>query len=380
LEVEGVKLIFDVENGVPYVDNAVTTPLRESVLEAMLPFLLERFADPDEPYEPGQSAAEALAEFREQIAEMVGASPENLWFTSGGTEANNWVIRCHKRPGLPVCTEVEHLSVLANCSTHLEVDDNGVLAMETLQQSLDIGDISIMSIQHANQETGVIQDIPKIAELCKSYGIPLHVDCAMSFGVIPVDLIDLGANFITLSGHKAWGPVGVGALVSDGKYELRPLLIGGAQEGGMRAGPVNMAAIAGFAAAAEALRTAKIDWQRTRKLRDFIERELELVSKRTVVGGGADRVPNISCMTFHGSDGAFMAAELERLYGMCVGIGGAAEEGTSSRVLTAMGVSRQDREASLRFRFSPWLTQQDADQVLIGVSSALRAEAGRPII
>jgi len=166
------------------MDNAVTTPLKEQVFEAMLPFLQERFADPAEVYEPGQSASEALEEFREQIAEMVGAQPENVWFTSGGTEANNWALKCHKRPGLPVCSEVEHLSVLANASTHLEVNDDGVLEQSTVQESLDIGDISIMSIQHANQETGVIQDIPAISALCKEYGVPLHVDAAMSFGVL----------------------------------------------------------------------------------------------------------------------------------------------------------------------------------------------------
>jgi cysteine desulfurase len=202
----------------------------------------------------------------------------------------------------------------------------------------------------------------------------------MSFGVIPVDLFDMGANFITLSSHKAWGPVGAGALVSDGKHEMNPFIRGGGQERNMRAGPVNMAAVAGFAAAAEILRTSREEWKAVGKLRDFIETELKVIAKMTVNGGNVHRVPNMSCITFHGSDGAFMAAELERLYGMCVGIGGAAEEGTSSRVLEAMGVKRVDRESSLRFRFSPWLTKQDANQVIVGVSNALRAEEGRPLI
>lgn len=375
-----MKATFDTESGVPYMDNAVTTPLREEVLEAMLPYLQERFADPAEPYEPGRQVAEDLERFRGQVAEMVGADPANVWFTSGGTEANNWALRCHKRPGLPACTEVEHLSVLANASTRLEVSGDGILELSTLQQSLDIGDVSIMSVQHANQETGVIQDIPAIAGLCKDYGVPLHVDAAMSFGVVPLDLFGLGANFLTLSSHKAWGPVGAGALVSDGKCELTPFIRGGGQERGMRAGPVNMAAVAGFAAAAEFLRTSVREWEAVAALRDSVEVELKDVTSATVVGANADRVPNMSCLTFPGSDAAFLAAELERLYGMCVGVGGTAEPGTASRVLEAMGVDRTDREAAIRLRYGPWLTRQEADQVVVGVCSALRAEEARPIV
>lgn len=374
-----MKASFDVEAGIPYVDNAVTTPLREEVLEAMLPFLQEKFADPAEPYEPGRQAGEVLDDCRGRVAEMVGADPEKVWFTSGGTEANNWVMRCHKRPGMAVCSAVEHLSVLANCPTHLDVNDDGVLEMSTVQQSLDIGDVSIMSVQHANQETGVVQDIPAIAALCAEYGVPLHVDAVMSFGVVPVNLFDLGANFLTLSSHKAWGPLGAGALVSDGKYELRPFLKGGTQEGGMRAGPVNMAAVAGFAAAAEVLRTSVLSWEKVGKLRASIETELMDVTKVVVVGAAAERLPNMSCMMFPGSDATFLAAELESRQGMCVGVGGAAEEGTASRVLEAMGVDRPGREATIRTRLSPWLTRQEADQLVVGISSALRAEETRPI-
>jgi cysteine desulfurase len=374
-----VKPSFEVESGVPYVDNAVTTALREEVLEAMLPFLQEKFADPEEPYEPGIQAREALEGFRASIAEMVGADPDNVWFTSGGTEANNWVIRCQRRSGMPVCSAVEHLSVLANATTHMDVGPDGTLESGIVQQSLDMEDISVMSVQHANQDTGVVQDIPAVAKLCGEYGIPLHVDAAMSFGVVPVSLFDLGANFLTLSSHKAWGPVGAGALVSDGKYELNPFIRGGGQERGMRAGPVNMAAVAGFAAAAEFLRTSLAEWKSVSVLRDRIETELRDVTKVQVVGAAAPRLPNMSCLVFPGSDAAFLAAELERLYGMCVGVGGTAEEGTASRVLDAMGVPRVSREAAIRMRYGPRMTRQEADQVIVGLCSALRAEEARPI-
>jgi len=272
------------------------------------------------------------------------------------------------------------LSVLKNCKTHVDVDEDGIVEEQVLRDVLASGDVSILSIQQANQETGVIQDIPYLGELCKEYGIPFHVDASMSFGIIPVDLFDMGANFVTLSSHKAWGPLGAGALVSDGKYEIKPWLVGGEQEDGMRAGPVNMAAIAGFATAAEYLRTSMDNWKTIGKHRDAMEMELKELRDVTVNGGNSNRLPNMTSLTLHGSDGAFIAAELERLYGMCVGVGGAAEAGTSSRVLEAMGVNRLNRESSLRFRFSPWFKKQEADHVMVGITSAMRAEAGRPLI
>jgi cysteine desulfurase len=372
-----MKPSFDTENGVPYVDNAVTTPLNAQVLEAMLPFFEEKFADPSELYEPGQIVAEALAEFREQIAEMLGAVSENLWFTSGGTEANNWILRCIDKEGVPACSTVEHLSVLENASTHIDVDGNGVLDMDMLASVLKGGDISILSIQHANQETGVIQDIEAISELCKKHSIPLHVDASMSFGIIEIDMFDLGVNFVTLSGHKIWGPVGVGALASDGKYDVKPLFKGGKQEGGMRAGAVNMALIAGFAEASEILRVS--DWSPIEKFRNHIETSLKDATNVKVIGEDSKRLPNMSCLTFAGSDSTFIASEMERLYGMCVGVGGTAEDGTYSRVLQAMGIDRPTCESTIRYRFSPWMTKQEADLIIVGSCSALRSEEGRPI-
>lgn len=375
-----MKPNFDVENGIPYVDNAVTTPMRDEVLEAMLPFFQEKFGDPDEIYEPGQTAAGALSEFRESISDMVGATPENLWFTSGGTEANNWILKCiEHKGGSPVCSVVEHLSVLKNAETHIDVDENGSIDLEQLSSVLAMGGVSILSIQHANQETGVVQDIKKISELCREHGIPFHVDASMSFGVIPIDMHDLGVNFLTVSGHKIWGPVGVGALISDGHYEVEPLFKGGEQENSMRAGAVNMALIAGFAKAAEVLRTSGKNWIGVNTLRNKVEVSLQDVTNVVIIGKDAERLPNMSCLMFPNSDATFLAAEMERLYGMCVGVGGAAEYGSASRVLQEMGMDRPGREATIRFRFSPWMTKQEADLVIVGSCAALRAEEGKPL-
>lgn len=373
-----MKPNFEVESGIPYVDNGVTTSISEKVLEAMLPYLQEKFADPAELYEPARQAAESLEEYREAIADMVGALPAHVWFTSGGTESNNWVMNCARERGdLRISSEVEHLSVYKNADMHIQVDSDGLVDLEDLKKLLK-PDIAVVSVQHANQETGVVQDISRISEMCKELSIPLHVDACMSFGVIPVDLFDLGANFVTISSHKAWGPVGAGALISDGT-SLKSFIVGGEQEGGMRAGPVNMAAIAGFATAAEELRTSGERWKRVEKMRNSMESSLKDTTNVRIAGEGATRLPNMSSLTFDGSDATFIAAELERIYGMCVGVGGAAENGTASRVLQAMGMDRPGREATIRLRFGPWLTKREADHVLVGVCSAVSAERARPI-
>lgn len=374
-----MKAKFEVEEGIPYLDNAVTTPVRGDVMEAMLPYLQEKFADPDEPYEPGQQAAEALHDFRAQIAEMAGAKFANVWFTSGGTESNNWVMTCVDEHTHVAAADVEHLSVQRHASTTLAVNGQGEIEVDAVRQAIAAG-TTMVSVQHANQETGIIQDVAAIAEVCQEAGVPLHVDAAMSFGVIPVDLLDLGANFLTLSSHKVWGPVGTGALVSDGAYGISPLLVGGEQEMGMRAGPVNLPAVAGFAAAVEILRTSQREWEAVERLRNRIETELGDILKVQIAGADANRLPNMTCMTFPGCDAAFMAAEMERCGGVCVGVGGAGEHGTASRVLAALGYDRSQRESSIRMRFPPWLTAQEADQVIVGVSSALREEQSRPVV
>lgn len=370
---------FEVESGIPYVDNGVTTPISEKVLDAMLPYLQERFADPAELYEPAIQCFEDLERCRASIAEMVGADADKVWFTSGGTEANNWVLRGVCGDGVRVGTEVEHLSVFQNTDAWAKVDVDGVVVESSLRGLLESNDVGIVSVQHANQETGVVQDIPYLAELCREFGVPLHVDACMSFGVIPVDLFDLGANFVTISSHKAWGPLGAGALISDGRHPLRPFMLGGEQEGGMRAGPVNMAAVSGFAAAAEELRVSSSKWIGVERMRNSLETSLKDSTNVRIAGENVSRLPNMSSLTFDGSDAAFLAAELERMYGMCVGVGGAAEKGTSSRVLCAMGMDRPGREATIRLRFGPWLAKTECDQVLVGVCGALRAEKAREI-
>ncbi len=377
---------FEVADKQPYFDNATTTRIPDEVVDAMRPYLYEEFADPGEEYNLGTRAAEALASMRAEMADMVGADPKNFWFTSGGTEANNWAIRCAGHDtGIPVCSEVEHLSVIkpvvAGEGEMVTVEGNGKVVLDDLAGMLEEHTVRLVSIQRANQETGVIQDIPAIAEICHKDGVPLHVDACMSFGWERFRMDEWGADFITLSSHKVWGPVGCGALVSSGKYQLEPFMLGGDQEGGMRAGPVPMALVAGFHAAMKMMWTGVDERvKRVTRERNRIESDLAGIMPLEVFGKKVDRLANFTNLALPDSDSTFIAADLEHRYGMAVGVGGAAEAGNSSRVLTAMKVKAALRRAALRFRFGPKFGRLEADQVIVGLSSSLREQKARAVV
>jgi cysteine desulfurase len=356
-----------------YFDAGVTTPIGEAVRDAMIPFLEELFGDPNEPAEVCVQVSEKLALFREDIADMLDAEPNNLWFTAGGTESNNWVVHGVRGDGVPLCSEAAHLSVLkpikAKHGVITPINEDGAIDLESLRENVRLGDVSLVSVQHANSETGVIQDIEAVSEICREHGVPLHVDAAISFGVVPLSL-DSGADFVTLSSHKAWGPLGAGALVSSGRYPIEPWMLGGEQEDGMRAGPVNMAAIAGFHAAAKKLWEMSDEWKKVEKLRDRMENRIASELSEFYVNGSKKRLPNISSMTFIGRDSTMLSAVMEKQYGASVGLGGAGEAGTDSRVLKAMGLSKEDRESSVRVRLGPMTTRDDTNLLRVGLLHA----------
>jgi cysteine desulfurase len=375
---------FDVPDKSPYFDNGVTTRIPDEVVEAMRPYLYEEFADPGEDCRPGERAAEALVLAREEIADMVGAESANVWFTSGGTEANNWVVRCIEGQGIPVCSSIEHLSVLKPVEAmggHLiSVDGDGRVFLEDLESILNENKVRLVSVQRANQDTGILQDIRKVSELCQMAGVPLHVDACLSFGWERFSMEEWGADFITLSSHKVWGPVGCGALISSGKYPIAPFILGGAQEFGLRAGPVPLALVVGFHAAMKLMWTGVEERaKRIAELRDLVETDLSEVTRAIEFGATVSRLPNFSCLAFPGSDATFLAADLEHRYGMSVGVGGAAEAGSSSRVLAAMGTTEEMRTSALRFRFGSKFNRDDANQIIVGLSSSLREERSRPV-
>jgi cysteine desulfurase len=242
---------------------------------------------------------------------------------------------------------------------------------------LDVGDISVLSVQLANQDTGVMQDIRAVSDLCMSVGVPLHVDASVAFGVEPIDMEEMGIDFLTLSSHKVWGPLGAGALVGNGRFQLSPLLLGGSQEKGMRAGATNMAAIIGFTTASRIMHGKRMEWNRVGRVRDKMEAQLATACNARSIG--KNRLPNMSMVSFD-ADATFIAAEMERMHGMCVGVGGTSESGSISRVLRAMGETRTSCGGALRFRFGPWFNDNAADMIVVGASSAIREERGRKIV
>ena len=302
-----------------------------------------------------------------------------MWFTSSGTEANNWAVTCIQHSGEHVtCSAVEHSSVRKAFGEDMDVisvDENGIVSLDELMSFLEDGDTGLVSIQYANQDTGVKQNVSEIADICKFYDVPLHVDACMAFGVEDIDIYELGCNFLTISSHKIWGPVGAGALASDGKFDISPLLVGGNQEFGMRAGAINMPSIAGFACACRKLKN-KSQWRNVAKLRDKIEVKFEESVKKI---GSRNRIPNMMALCFEGHDASFLSAELERRHDVNVGVGGTSESNVSS-ALVEMGISIEDCNSTLRFRFGPKFNNQDADRIIVGLQSAMREEQTRQII
>lgn len=358
-----------------YLDHNATTPLHPKVFEAMVPYLRQHWGNPSSQYGFGLEARLALQQARQQIAEMLGCQPGELVFCSSGTEADNLALRgaarAHRSRGDHlVTTMIEHHAVLNTCQalqlegfrvTWLPVTPDGVVDREALRQSLDEPTI-LLSVMHANNETGVVQPVEEIAALAAGRGILFHTDAVQSTGKLPGRVADLGAQLVTFSGHKFYGPKGAAALYVREGTELTPILTGGWQERGLRAGTENVAAAVGLAKALElALGDAEAEARRLRTLRDDLE-GLVLRSIPGVILNGvqAPRVPNTSNMTFPGVDGESIVLALD-LQGICVSTGSACSTGEPepSHVLRAMGRSRRDAQGSIRISMGRDTREED---------------------
>jgi cysteine desulfurase len=268
-----------------YLDNSATTRIDPQVLEAMLPYLREEFGNASSIHAYGQSTRIAIEEAREKVAALLGAAPREVIFTSGGTEADNFALRGlveasrETRPRL-ITSTIEHPAVLSTCQAlqrrgacvrYIPVDREARLSLEELKSTLSSGAV-VVSIMHANNETGTIQDIARISEMAHTAGALFHTDAVQSVGKIPVDVRALGVDLLSLSGHKIHGPKGVGVLYARRGIEIEPLLWGGHQERGRRPGTENVAAIVGLGCAAEwAARHVETLQTQVAALRDRLE-------------------------------------------------------------------------------------------------------------
>ncbi|MDY0060486.1 MAG: cysteine desulfurase family protein [Myxococcota bacterium] len=347
-----------------YLDHNATTPLHPRVLQEMLPFLQERWGNPSSPHRLGADARQALDQARERIARRLQCRPEELIFCGSGTEADNLALRgvaraLRARGDGIVTSAIEHPAVLATCAalaaegfrvTHVPVDGQGRVQPAALAAALDEGTI-LVSLMHANNETGVLQPLAELAELTRARGIVLHTDAVQTAGKVPLQPSLAGADLITLSGHKLYGPKGIGVLVARAGTPLLPVIAGGGQEQGRRSGTENVAAIVGLAAALE-LVTADLAAEAAREgeLRELLETQVrQRLAGVTIHGAGAPRVPGTSSLSFTGVDGESLVLGLD-LQGICVSTGSACSTGDPepSHVLLAMGVPPRQAQGTIR--------------------------------
>lgn len=347
-------------SGHVYLDHNATTPTDPAALEAMMPHLREEYGNASSRHELGRRARKAVDTAREQVADAVGAQPGEVVFTSSGTESNNMVVKgvaaMSLRKGVAV-SAVEHPCVLCaaralqrQCLGYvpLAVDRDGRVDMGDLDESVDT-DCALVSVMLANNETGVIQDIPRVAERVRASGAVMHTDAAQALGKIPVDFGALGVDALTVSSHKSYGPKGVAALVVRREVDMAPLLDGGGHESGLRSGTENVPGIVGFGVAAQ-LAKARAGGSAAglAALRDRMERELRALGAM-VFGDGAPRLPNTCYMGFPGIDGESLVVMLDQA-GFCLASGAACSsmKDEPSHVLLAMEVPLETARTAVR--------------------------------
>jgi cysteine desulfurase len=373
-----------------YLDHNATTPVDPRVRDAMLPWLGNEFGNPSSVYALGRRASEALKRAREQVAALVGADPSEIIFNSCGTEATNTAIlsaiaidpdRRHI-----ITSSVEHSATTKLCEylatrgyeiTWLPVEKDGTLNISRLEVAIT-EETAIISLLWANNETGILFPVEKIAALALEKKIPLHLDAVQAAGKVPINLSSLNVQYVSLSAHKLYAPKGVGALYVNRRARYTPLLRG-SQEGGRRAGTQNVASIVAFGEAADLAREALPESPtRIRELRDRFEKTLLGLGGVRRNGAEEPRLPNTSNLTFEGVE-AETALLLFDKEGLCCSAGSACSSGSvnPSHVLTAMGVSRDQARASLRFSLGRTTTSSDIDralEIIPRIVAKLRAE------
>jgi cysteine desulfurase len=362
-----------------YLDNNATTQLDPAVIEEMLPFLTEYYGNPSSGYTFGRQVRQAIDLARERVAALLGCEPAEIVFTSCGTESNNAAVNSALQidPARQhvVTTAVEHSATRRHCEviekrggqvTVLGVDADGNLDLEQLERAVT-SQTAIITAMWANNETGVLFPVEKIAEIARRKRVLFHTDAIQTAGKIPVRLADSTINSLAVSAHKLHGPKGVGALYVNKRSAFKPSLIGGSQENNRRAGTENVASIVGFGKAAECAAAALAEENsRVRAMRDRFENGiLEKVPAAFVNGDREARLPNTSNLSFAGieSDAVLMMLDRHRL---CCSAGSACRTGSpeASHVLRAMNVPAERTRGSMRFSFGRFNSEADVDQAL----------------
>lgn len=374
-----------------YADNAATTAVAPQVLEAMLPFYKEVYGNPSSLYSLGQEAKKPLEEAREAVARCLGAQPQEIYFTSCGTESDNWAIKgaahAMKKKGKThiITSAFEHHAVLHTCQalekegftvTYLPVHENGIVRPQELEAAIT-EETGLVTIMYANNEIGTLQPIPEIGAICKKHGVLFHTDAVQAVGNVPIDVKEQNIDMLSLSGHKLHAPKGVGALYIRSGVSIQNYMDGGAQERGKRGGTENVASIVGLAAAMErACATMEERRVKLTAMRDKLIDGLLKIPRCRLNGDRERRLPGNVSFCFQGVEGESLLLMLD-LKGISASSGSACTSGSldPSHVLLALGRPHEVAHGSLRLSLSHENRPEEIDyilEVLPGIVSYLR--------
>jgi cysteine desulfurase len=360
-----------------YLDYSATTPVKDEVLQAMIPYFSLNFGNPSSLYTIGQESKQALDEARERVAALIGAAPSEIYFTSSGTEADNWAVietaESRLKKGNHIITsKIEHHALLHSCEylekrgfdvTYLGVNGEGFVDPAELERSIT-DKTTLISIMFANNEIGTLQPIKELAEIAKKRGVLFHTDAVQALGNMPIDARALGVDMLSVSAHKIYGPKGIGALYIRKGVSLPNYLHGGAQENKKRAGTENLTGIVGFGKAAElSLGNMSGHIENLTRLRNYFLKELFNNIPDIIVNGNMDRrLPGNLNITFKYIEGEALLLLLD-LDGIAVSTGSACSSAslTPSHVLTALGVPVELIHGSIRLTVGDFTTKEDID-------------------
>ncbi len=363
-----------------YLDYAATTPTHPEVVKAMLPYFTDAFGNPSSIYSHGQEAKGALEEVRDKVAAFINAGSDEVVFTSGGTEADNFAIKgvayANEGKGNHIITSsIEHHAVIETCRflerrgfeiTYLPVDEYGLVDPADVKAAITDKTI-LISVMHANNEMGTIEPIAEIGKIAQEAGIYFHTDAVQTVGHIPVDVNELGVNLLSMSAHKLCGPKGVGALYIRKGTKLISFMHGGEQERKRRASTENIPGVVGFGKAVElAQQEMSEETQRLTYLRDqLIKGLLERIDRTRLNGHPLKRLPNNVNVSIDYVEGESMVLNLD-LEGICVSTGSACSSSSlePSHVLLAMGLLHEQAHGSLRFSLGKWTSEEEIGRVL----------------
>ena len=363
-----------------YLDNAATTKVKEEVLRTMIPYISEEYGNPSSVYHIARRAKSAIEEARQKVASLIGANKNEIYFTGCGSESDNMALKgiayANRNKGNHIITsKIEHHAILETCKfletqgfnvTYLNVDENGFVNLEELKNSISDKTI-LISVMFANNEIGTIEPIEKISKIAHENNIIFHTDAVQAVGNIEIDVKKLGIDLLSMSGHKIYGPKGIGAIYIKEGIEIQKFINGGGQEKNKRAGTENISGIVGLGRASQLSElNIKQHINKLKTLRDYYEKQVKENIKGIKINGSIDkRLPGNSNISFEGVDGISLILELDNK-GICASSGSACSSGSSnpSHVLTSIGLKSSLANGALRITFGDFNTKEDVDYLI----------------